>query len=141
MYYLIYISTAVNLASQKELAEILVKSQANNALNNITGLLLYSQGTFIQALEGDAETVTETYNKIEKDDRHKNMIVLANGISNHRAFAGWSMAFVALDPDKMKDLEGYINPLKKELFKENDTNQAINIMKTFAENNNLTNNK
>ena len=141
MYYLIYISTAVNLTSQKELADILVKSRTNNTANNITGILLYSQGTFIQALEGDAEIVTETYNKIEKDNRHKNLITLITGTSNQRVFADWSMAYISVDPDKMNELEGYINPLKKELFKGSDSNPAINIMKTFADNNNLTYNK
>ncbi|WP_461453275.1 BLUF domain-containing protein [Mucilaginibacter sp.] len=141
MYYLIYISTAVNLMSQQELADILVKSRANNTANNVTGILLYAQGTFIQALEGDEEIVTKTYNKIEKDDRHKNQITIITGTSKERVFADWSMAFISLDPKKMNELEGYINPLKKELFKGTDTNPAITVMKTFAENNNLTYNQ
>jgi hypothetical protein len=138
MYYLIYISTAVKLMSQKELADILTISRKNNMANNITGILLYSQGTFIQALEGDAEIVTETYNKIQKDNRHKNHITLITGTSNQRVFTDFSMAFISIDPDKMNELEGYINPLKKELFKGSDTNPAITVMKTFADNNNLT---
>jgi len=141
MYYLIYISTAVKLMSQDDLADILTKSRANNIAKKVTGILLYSQGTFIQALEGDEEAVMETYHKIEKDGNHKNLVIIITGTSKQRVFADWSMAFISVDPNKMDELEGYINPLKQELFEGNETNPAITIMKTFADNNNLTYNQ
>lgn len=137
MYYLIYISTALNLMDQQELTDLLTQSREKNSHNNITGALLYSQGTFIQALEGDEETVNEIYTTILQDSRHKNIITVISGELKERVFPDWSMAFIALDPDKMTELEGYINPLKTQLFKGGYNNPAITVMKTFAENNNL----
>ena len=66
MNYLIYISTAVKLMTDAELISILADSRDNNKLKNITGMLLYGDGTFIQVLEGGKKDITDTYHKIEK---------------------------------------------------------------------------
>jgi len=138
MYYLIYISTAVNLMDQQELSEILTDSRSNNAEHNITGILLYSEGIFLQALEGTESAVQEVYGNIEKDKRHKNLIILITGEEDNRMFPEWSMAFTTIDPVKLELLEGYINPQKKELFKGDAATSAISILKTFADSNQLT---
>ena len=138
MYYLIYISTAVNLMDQQELSEILTDSRSNNAEHNITGILLYSEGIFLQALEGTESAVQEVYSNIEKDKRHKNLIILITGEEDNRMFPEWSMAFTTIDPVKLELLEGYINPQKKELFKGDAATSAISILKTFADSNHLT---
>jgi hypothetical protein len=57
-------STSVRLFNNTELKQILRKSQANNAVNNLSGMLLYSDGSFVQVLEGSAEDVDTTYFKI-----------------------------------------------------------------------------
>jgi hypothetical protein len=138
MYYLIYISTAIKLMNQQELCEILTVSRKNNVQNDITGILLYSEGIFLQALEGSKSSVNEVYSKIEKDQRHKNLIMLITGESDNRMFPNWSMAFIAIEPTKMAEIEGYINPLKKQLFKGKATTSAMSILKTFADSNNLS---
>jgi hypothetical protein len=138
MYYLIYISTAIKLMNQQELCEILTVSRKNNIQNDITGILLYSEGIFLQALEGSKSSVNEVYSKIEKDKRHKNLIILITGESDNRMFPNWSMAFIPIEPTKMAEIEGYINPLKKQLFKGKATTSAMSILKTFADSNNLS---
>jgi len=137
MYYLIYISTAIKLMSEKELSDILIKSQINNLKNNITGMLLYAQGTFIQVLEGEEEQVNNTYKVITGDKRHKNLIELISGPLDDRVFPEWTMGFVTLHPEKLKELVGYINPENK-ILKDTAPHQAITILKTFAETNKLT---
>jgi Cu/Ag efflux protein CusF len=138
MYYLIYVSTAVNLMDTQELTEILNVSRKNNLDHNITGMLLYAEGTFIQVLEGAEEDVKLTYHNITKDDRHKNLIKLVSSSLEKRAFPEWSMGFAAIDQTKLSKLKGYISP--DDIFFEDSTNEpAISIMKTFVENNNLTN--
>jgi hypothetical protein len=138
MHFIIYISTSIKLMGQDELAQILVTSRKNNSASGITGMLMYSQGTFIQVLEGSEHALKHTFDIIEEDKRHRNIVVLASGENKERVFAGWSMAFLMLATGKMEQLEGYINPAKNKLFEEADRNVIINILKTFAENNNLT---
>jgi hypothetical protein len=137
MHYLIYISSAAKLMEQNELSEILAVSRKNNTIADVTGMLLYSQGTFIQALEGEEEVIKNLYAKIEHDKRHKSVIMLIEGKTDKRTFPNWSMAFLTLNPSQLTQLEGYINPTDKQLFEPGNKNTMITVMRTFAENNNL----
>jgi len=137
MHYLIYISTAVRPMGQEDLVEILTKSRDNNFRNKITGLLLYADGNFIQVLEGSHEDVLSTYYSITMDVRHKNVIKLISDPLNRRVFPKWSMGFVALSPEKLKELEGYINP-ESEMFNASTSHPAIAVLKAFIESNRLT---
>ena len=137
MYYLIYISTSVNLMNTEELTEILTISRKKNFENNITGMLLYAEGTFIQVLEGIEEDVKATYHTITNDKRHKNLIKLVNAPLAKRVFPEWSMGFAVIDSSKMIELQGYMNP-EHIFFEDSATDPAINIMKTFVESNNLS---
>lgn len=65
MKQIVYISTAINLMSEAALIEILKTSRKKNHQHNITGLLLYSGGTFIQLIEGAAADVNLVYEAIE----------------------------------------------------------------------------
>ena len=64
MFRLIYVSTAVRLLNKDELVEILNVSREKNARLNITGLLLYKDGNFMQLLEGRKEDVLALYDVI-----------------------------------------------------------------------------
>jgi hypothetical protein len=138
LYYLIYISTSAHLLEQEELTDILKKSRDNNAANDVTGVLLYSQGTFIQALEGLEKNVLEVYKDIKLDTRHKNIITIIEGPLEDRVFPGWKMAFATFEPAKLMELEGYINPASESFIKSDSNHPAITILKTFAESNNLS---
>ena len=138
MYYLIYVSTAVNLMDTQELTEILTISRKKNLEHSITGMLLYAEGTFIQVLEGAEEDVKLIYSNIIKDTRHKNLIKLVNSSIERRAFPEWSMGFAAVDKETLSELKGYISP-DDIYFEDSASDPAINIMKTFVESNNLTN--
>ena len=54
--------------STEQLLELL--KQCLNPASGVTGMLLYGNGTFLQALEGDEKVVADLYGKIEKDSRH-----------------------------------------------------------------------
>ena len=71
MYYLIYSSKASDGMNETDLKQILAKAEEKNKKQNITGLLVYFNGTFIQMLEGKKEDVLETFERIEDDDRHE----------------------------------------------------------------------
>ena len=137
MYYLVYISTAVRLMSDSELAAILTKSRENNLKRNVTGVLLYSEGIFMQVLEGEEDDVTLIYDAIIRDERHKNIIQLIDGLQEQCVFPEWSMGFVSLDPARMAELEAYVNPAKEKIIKEDSDNNTIIVLKSFIENNNL----
>lgn len=94
MHKLLYVSSTKRDFPQQQLEEILAVSRTNNAAQNVTGLLLYIDGGFLQVLEGEADVLRRLYAKIEKDTRHWDVRVLLDQVAS-RNFGEWSMGFKA----------------------------------------------
>lgn len=90
---LVYLSAAVVPFSTQNLVELLAQSRENNSKIGVTGMLLFKEGNFLQALEGDREKVLTLYKKIAKDVRHQKLTTLSQGNIAHRDFPDWSMGF------------------------------------------------
>ena len=76
-----------------ELLSMLSSFRAANVLHDITGMLLYHNGDFMQLLEGSEQDVQTLLKNIESDLRHHTVtVVMREGISE-RHFPHWSMAF------------------------------------------------
>ena len=136
MEYIVYVSTAQRPLSEKELIDVLKVSRTNNKKYNVTGILLYCQGTFMQVLEGDKNSIDRIYKAIELDTRHKNIIKLASGISNKRNFPDSSMAFASVNPETLQEIEGFLSSPDQNVY-DNTDHITINMLKIFAENNRL----
>ena len=91
---LLYASRAVAAIDQEALVAILRKSKANNPAAGITGVLCFSEGIFLQVLEGGRNGVNKLYNVIASDARHSDVTLLSYGEVGERRFAGWSMGQV-----------------------------------------------
>ena len=78
---------------ESEIAAILVKSRENNRRAGITGALLFSGQSFAQVLEGQTTAVEETFERIQCDPRHSDVVLLSNGQCANRMFSDWSMAY------------------------------------------------
>ncbi len=91
---LMYASRAVPTVDQDELVAILRQCNANNPGSGITGLLCYSEGVFIQALEGGRSAVNRLYNRLAADPRHTDVTLLSYEEIDERRFAGWTMGQV-----------------------------------------------
>ncbi|HMM87285.1 MAG: BLUF domain-containing protein [Gammaproteobacteria bacterium] len=94
---LMYASRAVAAIGDDELHAILRKSKADNPKHGITGVLCYSQGIFIQVLEGGRGAVNRLYNRIVADARHADVVLLSYDEIGERRFAGWSMGQVHMN--------------------------------------------
>jgi len=80
LYALAYMSRSLldpreDLA-QLELFNILLVARRRNNLSGITGALMLNQGCFVQVLEGPHDAVAETYERIERDPRHRSLTLL-----------------------------------------------------------------
>ncbi len=106
MIRLTYASTALKEWSSEELLKLLKECRINNGAKNITGILLYANGTFFQVLEGDEVTVNSLYGMIEKDKRHKDVTIIQKEKTTERAFPYWSMGFEKLDAKELSKMEG-----------------------------------
>jgi Sensors of blue-light using FAD len=93
---LMYASRAVPSVDQDELVAILRKSKANNPSVGVTGVLCFSEGIFLQVLEGGRTAVNRLYNRITSDARHTQVELLSYEEIGERRFAGWSMGQVSM---------------------------------------------
>jgi len=129
LYYIIYLSSAKSLYTNSDLTDILKTSRLNNASKNITGLLLYHEGSILQVLEGDKEVVMDLYSKIEKDERHYKIQKMVTGTSEERNFPEWSMGFKSVTDVEWKELAGYIKLNSSNLLTiMKNSNRKINTM-------------
>ena len=107
MYSLTYVSSARTAFDADTLRQLLAKSRQRNEQHEISGMLLYKDGNFMQVLEGPEEAVRATHARIADDPRHSGLITLLQGPIQARSFGGWSMAFRDLNDAEARSLPGY----------------------------------
>jgi hypothetical protein len=87
---------------ESELASIVKSAARHNRENQVTGMLLYSGGNFMQVLEGEPSMVQATYARICRDPRHHNILLLLQESVQQRHFSRWSMGFTRLSAEHVK---------------------------------------
>ena len=92
---LLYASRAVDTSPQA-IDAILAQSRQHNPQSGITGILCYGGGIFLQAIEGGRMAVSELYGHIQRDARHKDVVLLHYEEISERRFGGWTMGQVNL---------------------------------------------
>ena len=97
LYSLVYTSRQNRPFDAADLPSLLHSSRAANSQAGITGMLLYWQGTFVQALEGERKHVCRLADAISQDRRHGAFFICSRQQIAARQFAGWSMGFRDLD--------------------------------------------
>ena len=110
MHHLIYLSWATSPLSDQELQDLLLTARRRNAELDVTGILLYGNGCFMQVLEGERATVHHLYEHIKRDARHRNVTAYADKAIAQRAFGEWAMAFHHATPQQLTELTGYLEP-------------------------------
>lgn len=90
---LLYASRAVD-TDPNAIENILAQSRQYNPTCGITGILCYGGGIFLQAIEGGRMAVSDLYGHIQKDARHKDVVLLHYEEISERRFGGWTMGQV-----------------------------------------------
>lgn len=93
---LLYASRAAEALTQEAVDSILATSRKGNPALGITGLLCHSGDIFMQVLEGGRDAVSQLYNTISQDPRHRDVVLLDYQEITERRFAGWTMGQVNL---------------------------------------------
>ena len=92
---LLYASRAVD-TTPDAIEAILAQSRQSNPTCGITGFLCYGGGIFLQAIEGGRMAVSDLFGHIQKDARHKDVVLLHYEEITERRFGGWTMGQVNL---------------------------------------------
>ncbi len=95
MYYIFYqaVESAVFKNLENGIENLLNYSRENNKKLNITGLLLFIEGTFIQYIEGEEFEVRKLYESIKEDKRLAIVKTIDEGTTDKRIFENWDMAY------------------------------------------------
>ena len=80
--------------ASREVECILAAARRNNARDGLTGALLRSEYHFAQLLEGPPEAVERAFERIRRDWRHADLVVLCREPAEARLFEGCPMADV-----------------------------------------------
>lgn len=135
--YIAYVSRQSFILSDEEIFSLLSCYRVNNTKNEITGMLIYFDGTFVQFLEGPKSTIDPLFKKISRDKRHQDIILLTEGVSDKREFEDWSMAFKKISLSETEKLLGQKDFKKEDLFKGKDPNTehpGLLLIKSFVNN-------
>lgn len=137
MLSLVYISSSVSEFSEADLVALLKQSREKNARLDVTGLLLYRDGNFMQVLEGPDDAVRKLFETILADSRHRGVIKLLERQVKRRQFADWAMAFRNLNDPALRAIPGYSEflnePLNSEGFRTKPP-RALRLLDIFRQN-------
>jgi Sensors of blue-light using FAD len=106
---LIYASRSTENFHEHEIPDLLKQARIANAKQELTGMLLYISGSFLQVLEGQPEMVDAVFSTILRDKRHTQLTLIARESTLERAFEGWTMMHKTLDPVEAGELIGEID--------------------------------
>jgi hypothetical protein len=93
---LLYASRLADGAGAEVVEAIVSQSRENNPANGITGVLCSAGDVFMQVLEGGRAPVNALYNRIARDERHRQVMLLHYEEITERRFGGWTMGQVNL---------------------------------------------
>ena len=93
---LTYTSRARLDLGDEDLAAIHQSARHLNALDGITGLLLYDGSRFLQIVEGTEDAVDNLVDRLRMDPRHSAFEVRDERFVDRRSFPDWSMELVRM---------------------------------------------
>ena len=101
LYRLAYISrneiVGDDITMRSEIEQILASARLKNPDSDITGALMFNAGYFAQVLEGSHDEIQATFERIQCDPRHSQVVVLSFEPALERGFSQWSMAYLGID--------------------------------------------
>ena len=105
--HLIYASAAAPGVDAAAVKTILRAARINNGQKAVTGMLLYTAGSFFQVLEGDESTLSALFTIISADPRHTNVTTIIQEPIAQRSFSDWTMGYSLVDQAELEEVEGF----------------------------------
>lgn len=118
--------------NEAALKNILKTSQTYNTAHEITGLLLYAEGNFIQVIEGPKQHIEQLFTRIKQDPRHHRILVLVRKHIDHRDFPEFRMGFHTVSLKELSaEFPAFTDIVVKRKLPESDMNHLSKRVATF----------
>lgn len=116
MYTICYVSKGKDDLTTDDLEQLFGYTLQYNTEHNITGILLYRSGSFLQVLEGEKEILIPIFGRIQEDPRHKEIFTILKGPSKKRIFADYASRFsIVKTKEDLDNIEKYLNQIKENI--------------------------
>jgi hypothetical protein len=86
---------------RREVQAMVSAARERNKAADVTGAMLFSDGGFIQVLEGPREVVDRAFDRISEDPRHAEVTVLSFTPAQRRCFPDLPLGFCGLSPGSL----------------------------------------
>ncbi|MCB1736548.1 MAG: BLUF domain-containing protein [Gammaproteobacteria bacterium] len=134
LIHLVYASRATRPYSDDDLIRLLNKARSNNLALNVSGMLLYVEGSFFQVLEGEPDTLHRLYERISTDTGHDKIVKIIEEPIEDRAFGEWQMGFFGATRKQLAEIEGLsVFFTHKAAMTEIGTSRATVLLNAFVE--------
>lgn len=99
--------------SAARLNEIAAQSRRNNERHHLSGMLLFTGAHFLGILEGEERDLGNLWSRLERDQRHRELIHIGDGLCGKRWFPEWMIAYtdhavVGVQIEKLRSAEAWI---------------------------------
>ena len=124
--HIIYTSRQLD-SDNSDIENILISSERNNPISEVTGLLIFGSKLYLQFLEGPENSVDATFNRIKNDKRHNEIRILKESKSDRRLFASWTMR-----PQDLKLMMWTAEDIESGLVEKFNSKQALNVFESLS---------
>lgn len=134
--HMVYVSFSDKDLAESDLVSLLVEIRKKNKKQNVTGMLLYNEGSFIQVIEGFTQKINDLFEKIKGDTRHNTIVVLLDEVITSRSFPNWTMGYQKLTNQQASTIHGFSDFMESEdqkIVLKNSTPEVIYLLNSFKE--------
>lgn len=133
---IVYFSFSVKPFSEADITAILDQSRRYNTEHNLSGMLLYLNGSVIQVLEGKQDVVDLLYSRIKQDSRHRDVTQVFSRPILRRLFSQWSMGYETVTLQELDNIKDIVRIYDDDrLAAEAGQNIVLKMIKLFYESN------
>lgn len=104
---LLYQSWATQDFGSLHLFKLLTEARLRNEEQQLTGHLLYWDGRFTQCVEGPSDSLDRLWCALRRDERHRDVTLLARYSIERRRFDQWTMAFSTYESLYVHGMTGF----------------------------------
>jgi len=102
---LTYVSEAREAMSEAEFTQLGLQAGRLNALDGITGLLVFNGARFCQTVEGAPAAIDSLLGRLNADPRHCAINVIDDQLVTQRRFRSWDMQLLVVPSEREAALD------------------------------------
>jgi len=134
---LVYICSTTFWPTEEDHKALLEQARLRNKRQNVTGMLLYRNATYLQVLEGEQSDVSSIFESIQRDPRCTGIVKLLEEPIAERDFPDWQMGFEDLEHYEPEEIPGFSEIFEPHFDREafldtHNRSRAVKLILSFA---------